>query len=101
MHLRAVHVHVELELVADGFDVLKAFLVIGACATDPDLDVVLDEDGGDFSDGVDDTLESGGDLLRMSVMSCGRVVIGVTYVGKVGDTATDEENLTFRVDRRA
>lgn len=63
MHLGSVNVHVELQLVANGFDVLETLLIVGAGATDPDLDVVFDEDRGDFSDGADDALERRGDLL--------------------------------------
>lgn len=101
VHLGAVHVHVELQLVADGFDVLETFLIVGAGATDPDLDVVFDEDRGDFSDGADDALESGGDLLCELVMSRAWIVIGIAYVGEVGNTTTDKENFAFRVDRGA
>lgn len=57
MHLGAVHVHIELQLIADRFDVLETFLVVRPRAADPDLDVVLDKDGGDFADGADDALE--------------------------------------------
>lgn len=57
MHVGAVHVHVELEFLADGLDVLEAFLVIGACAANPDLDLVLIQGRGEFSKGADDTLE--------------------------------------------
>lgn len=63
VHLGPVNVHVELQLVANGFDVLETLLIVGAGATDPDLDVVFDEDRGDFSDGADDALERGGDLF--------------------------------------
>lgn len=101
MHLGAVNVHVELQLVANGFDVLETLLVVGAGATDPDLDAVFDEDRRDFSDGADDALESGGDLLWESVMSRAWVVIGIAYVGEVGNATTDEENFAIRVDRGA
>ena len=63
VHLGSIHMHIELELIADGFDILETFLVVRPSTTDPDLDVMLDEDGSDFSDGADDTLESGGDLV--------------------------------------
>jgi hypothetical protein len=50
-------VHVEAELLADTLDVLETLLVVRTGTTDPDLDVVLDEKGGDFPQGADDTLE--------------------------------------------
>lgn len=81
MHLGAVDVHVEAELLADTLDVLETLLVVGAGTTDPDLDVVLDEERCDFPQSADDTLESRGD------------------VGKVGNTSTDEENLALWVLR--
>ena len=49
--------HLEAELLADGLDVLEAFLVVGAGATDPDLDLVLNEERCDFADGADDAFE--------------------------------------------
>lgn len=63
MHLGAKNVHVELEFLAHGLDVLQTLLVVGASAAHPDLNVVLDEDGCDFADGTDDTLECGCDLI--------------------------------------
>lgn len=62
VHLGAENVHVELELLTDGLDVPETFLVVGSSATHPDLNVVLDEEGGDFADGADDTLERRCDL---------------------------------------
>lgn len=79
MHLRAVHVHVEVEFLADVLDVLETLLVVGASTADPDLDVVLDEERCNFPQGADDTLEGGGD------------------VGEVGNTTTDEEDLALGV----
>ena len=67
MHLRAEDVHVEAELLADGLDVLETFLVVGACATNPDLDLVLVELASDFAKGADDTLECRSDLGWVSV----------------------------------
>jgi hypothetical protein len=64
VHLRAEDVHVKAELDADGLDVLETLLVVGTGATDPDLDLVLDELGSDLTESADDTLESGGDLLN-------------------------------------
>ena len=43
VHIRAVHVHIQLELLTNSFDVLQAFLVIGSCAANPDGDLVLDQ----------------------------------------------------------
>ena len=79
VHLGAVDVHVETELLADALDVLETLLVVGTSTTDPDLDVVLDEEGCDLPEGADDTLESG------------------SNVGEVGNTTTDEENLALLV----
>ena len=57
VHIWPVNMHVQFELFADGLDVLEAFLEIGACATDPDLNFVLGESGSKFSEGTNDTLE--------------------------------------------
>ena len=62
VHLGTENVHVEAELDADGLDVLETLLVVGAGATDPDLDVVLDEERSDLAESADDTLESGSNL---------------------------------------
>lgn len=43
VHVRAVDVHVQLELLTNCFDVLQAFLVIGSCAAYPDGDLVLNQ----------------------------------------------------------
>lgn len=45
VHLRAKDVHVEAQLASDGLDVLETFLVVGAGAANPDLHLVLDEQG--------------------------------------------------------
>ena len=79
VHLGTKDVHVELELLTDGLDVLETLLVVGASTADPDLDVVLDEERSDLTEGADDTLEGGGD------------------VGEVGNTTTDEEDLALGV----
>jgi hypothetical protein len=81
MHLGSVHVHSETKLNTNVLDVLKTLLVVGSGTTDPDLDLVLDKKGSDFSNCADNTLESGGD------------------VGEVGNTTTDEENLALGVLR--
>lgn len=57
VHLGAVDVHVEAELLTNILDVLQPLLVVGAGTTDPDLDLVLDELGSNFPQGADDTLE--------------------------------------------
>ena len=79
VHLGAVDVHVESELLTHGLDVLETLLVVGAGTTDPDLDLVLVQDRGDFSQSANDTLEGGGD------------------VGEVGNTTTNEEHLALGV----
>jgi hypothetical protein len=79
VHLRTKDVHVELELLTDGLDVLETLLVVGASTADPDLDVVLDKERSDLTESADDTLEGGGD------------------VGEVGNTTTDEQDLALGV----
>ena len=70
VHLGTKDVHVELELLTDGLDVLETFLVVGASTADPDLDVVLDEERSDLAKSADDTLESGGDLWKLLAIDC-------------------------------
>ena len=48
VHIRAVHVHVELQLLTHSFNVLQAFLIIGTCAANPDGDLVLNQGGCEF-----------------------------------------------------
>jgi hypothetical protein len=79
VHLRTEDVHVEAELLADVLHVLETLLVVGAGTADPDLDLVLDELGGDLSQRANDTLE------------------GRCDVGEVGNTTTDEQDLAFLV----
>ena len=43
VHVRAVDVHVELELLTNSFDVLQAFLIIGSGAAYPDGDFMLNQ----------------------------------------------------------
>lgn len=62
MHIGAVHVHVETKLLTDSLNVLEAFLVVGACTTHPDLDVVLNKERRDLSEGTYNTLERRGNL---------------------------------------
>lgn len=62
VHIWAVNVHVQFELFADGLDVLEAFLEVGTCAADPDLNFVLDESWGELSKGTNDSFESRRDL---------------------------------------
>jgi hypothetical protein len=75
--------HVEVKLLADALDVLETLLVVGTSTTNPDLHLVLDEEGCNFSQSADDTLECRGD------------------VGEVGNTTTDEEHLALGVLRSA
>lgn len=49
MHIWAINVHVQFKLLTDGFDVLQAFLVVGASAANPDVDLVLDQGIREFS----------------------------------------------------
>ena len=79
VHLGAVNVHVEAELNADGLDVLQTLLVVGTGTANPNLDLVLNQDGGELADGANDTLEGGGN------------------VGEIGNTTTDEEDLALGV----
>lgn len=81
VHLRTVHVHVEAKFLANGLDVLKTLLVVGTSTANPDLHLVLVEDGCDLTQGADDTLECGGD------------------VGEVGNTTTNEQHLAVGVGR--
>jgi hypothetical protein len=64
VHLGAEDMHVKAELDADSLDVFETLLVVRTGATDPDLDLVLDELGSNLTESADDTLESGGDLLN-------------------------------------
>jgi len=43
MHIRAIYVHIELELLANSLDVFQPFLIIWTCAANPDLCLVLDQ----------------------------------------------------------
>jgi hypothetical protein len=79
VHLGAVDVHVEAELLADVLHVLETLLVVGTGTTDPDLDLVLVQGASNFPQGADDTLEGRGN------------------VGEVGNTTTDEQHLALRV----
>lgn len=63
VHLRAEDVHIEIQLFANGLDVFETFLVVWTGSADPNLDLVLVEEGCDFSQRANDTLESAGDLM--------------------------------------
>lgn len=65
VHLGAKHLHVEAEFDSNVLDVLKTLLVVGAGTADPDGGVVLNEKRSDLTEGADDTLECGGDLMRI------------------------------------
>lgn len=62
VHLRAKNMHVQAELLTDGLNVFQTLLVVRAGTTDPDLDLVLDEEGSDFAESTDHALEGGCDL---------------------------------------
>ena len=62
MHLWTENLHGEAELNTDCAHVLETFLVVRTGTTDPDLDLVLDEERGDLAESANDTLECGGDL---------------------------------------
>ena len=62
VHLWAEYVHVEVELLADGLDILETFLVVWSCATHPDLDLVLVEERSNLTESANDTLECACDL---------------------------------------
>jgi hypothetical protein len=81
VHLGAIDVHVQAELHTDRLDVLETLLVVGTSTADPNLDLVLVENGSDLAEGADDTLEGAGN------------------VGEVGNTTTDEEDLALGVER--
>jgi hypothetical protein len=73
--------HVQVKLRSSVLDVLQSFLVVGTSTADPDGDLVLVELTCNFTDSLNDTLEGG------------------SHVGEVGNTTTDEQNLTLRVLR--
>jgi hypothetical protein len=79
MHLRAIHMHVELQFLRNTLDVLETLLIVGAGTTNPDLSLVLVENGRHFPKSADDSLEGG------------------RNVGEVGDTTTNKENLALGV----
>lgn len=62
MHVWPVDMHIQFELFADGLDILKAFLEIGACAADPNLDFMLNESWCELSQSTNHTLERRRDL---------------------------------------
>lgn len=63
MHLWAKDLHVKAKLDSNALDVLKTFLVVGASTTDPDGYLVLNKERSNLTEGADDTLECGGDLV--------------------------------------
>lgn len=83
MHIRAVHVHIQMQFLAHAFDVLEALLVVGPCTADPDLGLVLDQRRGELSECADDTFECGGNLSSISAPFSSRlhsVLIELTFV---------------------
>ena len=79
VQLRSVDMHIQSELLTGRLDVLQSLLVVGTSTTDPDLNLVFVQNGGDVTESANDTLESRGD------------------VGEVSDTTTDEEDLAVGV----
>lgn len=65
VHLRPENMHRQAQLLSDRFDILEAFLVVGASTAYPDGDFVLFEDGGDFAQSADHAFEGGCDLGGM------------------------------------
>ena len=57
VHIWTVNMHVQFQFFADSFNILEAFLEVGTCTSDPDLDFVLDKSRGELSEGTNDTLE--------------------------------------------
>ena len=49
VHLWAIDMHIQAKLNTDILDVLETFLVVGTSTSDPDLDLVLDEERRYFS----------------------------------------------------
>lgn len=49
MHIRAIHMQIQLELLADCLDVPEAFLIVGAGTSNPNLDLMFDQSVGKFS----------------------------------------------------
>ena len=76
MHIGAKDVHVQLQLLANRLDILKALLVVRACASYPDLDLVFNKSARDLSQGTNDAFESRSNLNgRVSVeFDCTRKV---------------------------
>ena len=97
VHLGAKDLHVEAKLDSNALDVLETLLVVGASTTDPDGDLVLDEKRSNLTEGTDDTLECGGDLTEWLAGKCQMFAPISTYVGEVGNTTTDEEDLALGV----
>lgn len=88
--------HVQLEFLADGLDILQTLLIVGTCSTNPDRGLVLNQCGCEFPQGANDTLESGSDLWLLA-HDCNAG--SVTYVCEIGNTAADKQDLAFRVHR--
>ena len=72
-------------------------MIVRSSTADPNLDLVLDESASNFSKRADDPFECRSNLeqrirsrLRKSYCSA------KTYVGKICDTTTDEQDLTLR-----
>ena len=57
VHIWAINMHIKLELLANSFNVLEAFLEVGTGTTDPEIHFVLDNCWGKFSESADHALE--------------------------------------------
>ena len=64
MHIGAKDVHVQLQLLANRLDILKALLVVRTCTSYPDLDLMFNKSARDLSQGTNDAFESRSDLNR-------------------------------------
>lgn len=66
VHIWTINMHVQLELLSNGLDVLQALLEVGTRSANPDRGLVLDQRRCKFSQSTNDTLESGSDLENVS-----------------------------------
>lgn len=64
MAFRPVDVHVKLQLLPDGLDVLQTLLVVGSSAADPDLNFVLHQYLSELTERTYNTLESRSNVLQ-------------------------------------
>jgi len=57
MHLRAIYMHIQLQLCTNGLDVLETLLIIGSCTTNPDLHFMFDKSTRDFAERANNAFE--------------------------------------------